>query len=53
LLARFRKLSNITAEELISFDETEDYSWWRGMDDDRGVYFAMGTKFSSYYHKGD
>ena len=46
-------MSSITLDELVTFDETEDYSWWRGIDDDRGVYFAMGTKFSSYYKKGD
>ena len=53
LLKKFRKRSNITADELMKFDETEDYSWWRGIDDDRGVYFAMGTKFSSRYLQGD
>ena len=53
LLKKFRKRSNITVDELTKFDETEDYSWWRGIDDDRGVYFAMGTKFSSRYLKGD
>lgn len=53
LLKKFRKKSNITADELSKFDETEDYSWWRGIDDNRGVYFAMGTKFSSRYLKGD
>ena len=52
-LKKFRKISNITAEELTDFDGTEDYSWWRGVEDDRGVYFAMGTKFSSHYRKGD
>ncbi len=39
--------------ELASFDESENYEWWRGIDDDRGVYFAMGTKFSSFYRKND
>lgn len=53
VLKRYRKMSSITLDELVTFDETEDYSWWRGIDDDRGVYFAMGTKFSSYYKKGD
>lgn len=52
-LKKYRKLSNITAEEITIFDETEDYSWWKGIEDDRGIYFAMGTKFSSKYLKGD
>ena len=52
-LKKFRKFSSVTMEELVQFDETEDYSWWRGIDDDRGVYFAMGTKFASCYKKGD
>lgn len=52
-LKRYRKMSSITLDELVTFDETEDYSWWKGIEDDRGVYFAMGTKFSSSYKKGD
>jgi hypothetical protein len=46
-------MSSITLDELVTFDETEDYSWWQGIEDDRGIYFAMGTKFSSSYKKGD
>ena len=52
-LKRYRTLSAITVDELVTFDESEDYSWWRGIEDDRGVCFAMGTKFSSHYKKGD
>lgn len=53
MLKKFRKLADISLDELCHFDDTEDYSWWKGVDDDRGVYFAMGAKFSSYYKKGD
>ena len=53
MLKKYRKQSNITAQELTDFDDSEDYSWWKGIDDPRGVYFAMGTKFSSSYKKGD
>jgi hypothetical protein len=52
-LKRYRKMSSITLDELVTFDETEDYSWWHGIEDTRGIYFAMGTKFSSSYKKGD
>lgn len=52
-IKKYRKQSNITSEEFSDFDKTEDYSWWQGVDDPRGVYFALGTKFSSRYNKGD
>jgi hypothetical protein len=52
-LKKFRKLSNICADEFTDFDKSEDYSWWQGVEDPRGVYFALGTKFCSRYKKGD
>lgn len=52
-MKKYRKLSNITLEELTKFDDSEDYSWWKGVDDNRGVYFAMGTKFSTSYNQND
>ena len=27
-LKKFRKMSNITADDYTDFDKTEDYSWW-------------------------
>ena len=36
-LKKFRKLADITAEEFTDFDATEDYSWWKGIEDERGV----------------
>lgn len=52
-LKKFRVLSNLEESEVFDFDKSEDYSWWQGVDDARGIYFAMGTKFSSRYSKGD
>jgi hypothetical protein len=52
-LKKFRKLSSVSAEEFTDFDKTEDYSWWQGIEDNRGIYFALGTKFASTYKKGD
>lgn len=52
-LKKFRVLSNLEESEVYDFDKSEDYSWWQGVDDRRGIYFAMGTKFSSRYSKGD
>lgn len=52
-LKKLRKLSNLEEDEISDLDKSEDYSWWDGIKDKRGVYFAMGTKFSSRYKKGD
>lgn len=52
-LKRMRKLSDLEEDEISDLDKSEDYSWWKGPDDNRGIFFAMGTKFSSSYNKGD
>lgn len=52
-LLKWRSLVKIDAEELTKFDDDEEYDWYKGHEDQRSVFFAMGTKFGSSYKKGD
>ena len=52
-LSKWREKVKIEATELTKFDEDECYDWYKGLDEKRNVYFAMGTKFGSSYKKGD
>ena len=50
---RYYTLLNTSYEELESFNDREAFSWWRGLDDQRGVYFALGTGVEASYKKGE